>query len=181
MISRQTIQPPLRKNRYLGEKLCAPIARQRARERGREGPTAALQVVQIEILRLLFLFLIGRCRGGRRRRQVLQVLLLSRLLLNEVGAVLAVMAVDATVAGIRENRMAVVVVAIQLLSGVLRWKGRHGVRHVFARAAALAVPGAAAAVGKIRFVRVECRRRRRRGRHLRKNDRERGTRLEDYP
>ena len=152
-------------------------------ERAREGPTAALQVVQIEILRLLFLFLIGRCRGGRRRRQVLQVLLLSRLLLNEVGAVLAVMAVDATVdAGIRENRMmAVVVVAIQLLSGVLRWKGRHGVRHVFARAAALAVPGAAAAVGKIRFVRVECRRRRRRGRHLRKNDRERGTRLEDYP
>ena len=150
-------------------------------ERAREGPTAALQVVQIEILRLLFLFLIGRCRGGRRR-QVLQVLLLSRLLLNEVGAVLAVMAVDATVAGIRENRMmAVVVVAIQLLSGVLRWKGRHGVRHVFARAAALAVPGAAAAVGKIRFVRVECRRRRRRGRHLRKNDRERGTRLEDYP
>ena len=149
-------------------------------EGAREGPTAALQVVQIEILRLLFLFLIGRCRGGRRR-QVLQVLLLSRLLLNEVGAVLAVMAVDATVAGIRENRMAVVVVAIQLLSGVLRWKGRHGVRHVFARAAALAVPGAAAAVGKIRFVRVECRRRRRRGRHLRKNDRERGTRLEDYP
>ena len=179
MISRQAIQPPLRKNRYLGEKLCAPIARQRARERGREGPTAALQVVQIEILRLLFLFLIGRCRGGRRR-QVLQVLLLSRLLLNEVGAVLAVMAVDATVAGIRENRTAVVVVAIQLFSGVLRWKGRHGVRHVFARAAALAVPGAAAA-GKIRFVRVECRRRRRRGRHLRKNDRERGTRLEGYP
>ena len=98
---------------------------------------------------------------------------MSRLLLNEVAMVmLAVMAVAAAVtaaAGIRENLM-VATVAMQLLSGVLRRReGCHGIRHVFARAAALAVPGAAAAVGKVRSVRVEGRRRRRgRGRHLEK-------------
>ena len=86
---------------------------------------------------------------------------------------LAVMAVAAAVtaaAGIRENLM-VATVLMQLLSGVLRRReGCHGIRHVFARAAAaLAVPGAAAAVGKVRSVRVEGRRRRRgRGRHLEK-------------
>ena len=120
--------------------------------------------MQIEILRLLFLILIGRrrCRGGR---QVLRVLLLSRrLLLNEVGmmGVLAVVAVAAaTSAGIGENLMAVRV-PMQMLSGVLSREGRRGnVPHVCTRhaaptdAAALAVPGAAAA-GKVRFVRVVC-------------------------
>ena len=121
--------------------------------------------MQIEILRLLFLILIGRrrCRGGR---QVLRVLLLSRrLLLNVVGmmGVLAVVAVAAaTSAGIGENLMAVRV-PMQMLSGVLSREGRRGnVPHVCTRhaaptdAAALAVPGAAAAAGKVRFVRVMC-------------------------
>ena len=64
-------------------------------------------------------------------------------------------------------------VPMQMLSGVLRREGRRGnVPHVCARraapadAAALAVPGAAAA-GKVRFVRVVCRRGRW-GRHLEK-------------
>ena len=63
--------------------------------------------------------------------------------------------------------MAVVVMVVsmmQLLSGrVLRRESCHGIRHVFARAAALAVPGAAAAARKVRLVRVEGR-----GRHLEK-------------
>ena len=66
--------------------------------------------------------------------------------------------------------MAVVVMVasmmqLLLLSGrVLRRESCHGIRHVFARAAALAVPGAAAAAaGKVRLVRVEGR-----GRHLEK-------------
>ena len=71
--------------------------------------------------------------------------------------------------GIRENLMAVVVMVasmmqLLLLSGrVLRRESCHGIRHVFARAAALAVPGAAAAARKVRLVRVEGR-----GRHLEK-------------
>ena len=83
--------------------MCASIERQRGG--GRKGDERDrllrwLRVVQIEILRLLFLILIGRrrCRGGR---QVLRVLLLSRrLLLNEVGmmGVLAVVAVAAAAA-----------------------------------------------------------------------------------
>ena len=125
-----------------------------------------LQVVQIEILRLLFLLLIGRCRGGR---QVLRVTR-SRLLLNEVGVerVLAVRAAAAAAAGVWLNGMAVLLVAVQLLPGVLRGEGRRGIRQVLAPAP-LAVPrAAAAAVGKVCPVRVECRRRRHWGRHLEK-------------
>ena len=107
----------------------------------------------------------------------MRVLLLSRRLrlLNEVGmmGVLAVVAVSAAAAGVGENLMAVRV-PMQMLSGVLRREGRRGnVPHVCARpaapadAAALAVPGAAAAAGKVRFVRVVCHRGRW-GRHLEK-------------
>ena len=109
---------------------------------------------------------------------MLRVLLLSRrLLLNEVGmmgvlAVVAVAAAASAAAGVGENLMAVRV-PMQMLSGVLRREGRRGgVPHVCARqsaapadAAALAVPGAAAAAGKVRFVRVMCHRGRW-GRHL---------------
>ena len=97
----------------------------------------------------------------------MRVLLLSRrLLLNEVGvmgvlAVVTVAAAASAAAGVGENLMAVRV-PMQMLSGVLRREGRRcGVPHVCARqyapadAAALAVPGAAAA-GKVRFVRVVC-------------------------
>ena len=110
----------------------------------------------------------------------MRVLLLSRrLLLNEVGmmGVLAVVAVaaaaSAAAAGVGENLMAVRV-PMQMLSGVLSREGRRGnVPHVCTRhaaptdAAALAVPGAAAAAGKVRFVRVVCHRGRW-GRHLEK-------------
>ena len=108
----------------------------------------------------------------------MRVLLLSRRLrlLNEVGMMggLAVVAVSAAAAGVGENLMAVRV-PMQMLSGVLRREGRRGnVPHVCARrspapadAAALAVPGAAAAAGKVRFVRVVCHRGRW-GRHLEK-------------
>ena len=106
----------------------------------------------------------------------MRVLLLSRrLLLNEVGmmgvlAVVAVAAAASAAAGVGENLMAVRV-PMQMLSGVLSREGRRGnVPHVCTRhaaptdAAALAVPGAAAA-GKVRFVRVMCHRGRW-GRHL---------------
>ena len=106
----------------------------------------------------------------------MRVLLLSRrLLLNEVGmmGVLAVVAVSTAAAGVGENLMAVRV-PMQMLSGVLSREGRRGnVPHVCTRhaaptdAAALAVPGAAAAAGKVRFVRVMCHRGRW-GRHLEK-------------
>ena len=63
--------------------MCASIERQRGG--GRKGDERDrllrwLRVVQIEILRLLFLILIGR----RRRRGGRQVLMLFRLLLHEV-------------------------------------------------------------------------------------------------
>ena len=99
----------------------------------------------------------------------MRVLLLSRrLLLNEVGmmGVLAVVAVAAAASaadGVGENLMAVRV-PMQMLSGVLSREGRRGnVPHVCTHhaaptdAAALAVPGAAAA-GIVHFVRlVYCR------------------------